>query len=114
MLFAEDLTVVFPVGLCVVVHGNGATAAGLLHRSPWQHVILQFVISELFFMAAHVILLIASPHAAFTEDVREWTTTSPITGTFPVGVMVTQESCPGSLHSMVTLGWWVAHATQGI
>ena len=112
MLFAEDLTVVFPAGLCVVVLRDGATATGLLHRSPWQHVISQFVIPVPFFMAAYVIFLIASPHAAFTEHARVRTTTSPITGTFPVKVIVTQESFPGSLHSMVALG--LPHMAGGL
>ena len=111
MLFAEDLTRVFPARLCVVVPRDGATATGLLHRSPWQHVISQFVIPVPFFMAAFVIFLIASPHAAFTEHARVWTTTSPLICTFPVRVIVTQESFPGSLHPIVAYGWWVAHAT---
>ena len=113
---------VFPAGLCVVVLGevpgdvatDGEGSAGLLHRSPWQHVIPQLVISALiasvaffttFFMTAHVKFLLISPYFFFEEHVRKWTTTSrPIIGTLPVIVTVTQESCLGALHSMVILG----------
>ena len=107
MLFVEDLTVVFPAGLCVVV------PTGLLHRSPWQHSISQLVISapyasvaffKAFVMVAHVIFFFKSSHVIFEEHSREWTTTLPINGALPVIVIVTQESCPGSLHSMVTSG----------
>ena len=111
LVWKRMLTVVFPLGLCVVVLGatDGEGTTGLLHRSPWQHVISHFGISVpyssvVFFMPAHVVFLIASLHAIFIEHASELITAWPITGTFPVRVTVAQESCPGLLHSVDTLG----------
>ena len=92
---------------------DGEGTSRLLHRSPWQHVIPQLVISApywtaafftAFVMAAHVIFFCISPHAVFEEQFRKWTTTLPIIVTLPVIVIVTQESCPGPVHSVVALG----------
>lgn len=65
-----------------------------------------------FFIPLHVIFLYISPHAAFKAHASECTVTSPKTRTLAVILMVTHESCPGSLQFMVTLG--LPHIVAGL